>query len=108
KLARWLRYGDRNDQVEYYLGLEGFLLHYRNLLGFFVNKGCRATDLIIRRSEHWANGEPVEGHRYGDLVKRAKEINERYGTEDERGRRVDCYQKISWFLQHCTTYRHSL
>lgn len=27
------------DRAEYYLGIEGFLLHFRNLLGFLINKG---------------------------------------------------------------------
>jgi hypothetical protein len=89
------------DRAEYYLGIEGFLLHYRNLLGFFINKGARPTDLTLGKTESWANGMAVDQTVTKALTERSQKINERHGLG-----RGDCYQKISWFLQHCTTHRH--
>ena len=93
------------DKAEYYLGIEGFLLHFRNVLGFLINKRMRPTDLTINRPDQWANRQVDEGeHR--DLTVRAKEIDSKHGLE--HGGDGTSYQKISWFLQHCTMYRHQL
>jgi hypothetical protein len=38
------------------------------------------------------------------LSERAQKVNEEHGISVD----VDCYKKISWFLQHCTDYRYQL
>jgi len=81
------------------LGIEGFLLHLRNLIGFFV-KEPRKTDLSIERPNQWAE-RPVELREHADLTERVQQINKAHGV-----RRRDCYTQISKFLQHCTTHRH--
>src|SRR5712692_7520036 len=48
------------NKAEYYLAIEGFLLHFRNLLGFFINRGHQKTDLTLLRSEKWAGGRSVD------------------------------------------------
>ena len=97
-------FSDEDAVCEYYLGIEGFLLHFRNLLGFFINKGSRSTDstdLTIARTTSWSNGRPVDERITEELTKRAGIVNQSHGLG-----KGDCYRKISWFLQHCTTHRH--
>jgi hypothetical protein len=93
------------DKAEYYLAIEGFLLHYRNLLGFFIYRGNDPTDLTLARMDKWADGRPVDEPFCHSLRKRAQRVNKTHGIEygDEK---TDCYGKISWFLQHCTDYRY--
>ena len=90
-----------DDAAEYYLGIEGFLLHFRNLLGFFINKGSQPTDMTISKTTSWANGMVVDQTITKGLTERAQKVNERHGLGPG-----DCYRKISWFLQHVTTHRH--
>lgn len=96
------------SKAEYFLGIEGFLLHFRNLLGFFMNKEHKSkkykdSDLIIARSEQWSNGQTVvDKHFCERLTQRAMQVNKKFGFSAD----VDCYQKISWFLQHCTDHRY--
>jgi len=92
------------NQAEYYLAIEGFLLHFRNLLGFFINRGHQETDLTLNRSEKWAGGRSVDESFCRKLTERAEEVNVEHGISAK----VDCYKKISWFLQHCTDYRYQL
>jgi len=92
--------GTDADRSEYYLGIEGFLLHLRNLLAFLTNRRNESTDLGINAPDRWA-GREVEQREYSDLIKNAKEIDAKYGRNDS-----NCYDQISKFLQHCTTYRH--
>lgn len=88
------------ERAEYYLGLEGFLLHLRNLLAFLMSRQDEPTDLGINNPSQWSQG-PVDRRDYSDLMKAAREINDRHGAG-----RSTCYDQISKFLQHCTTYRH--
>src|SRR5690348_17655084 len=88
------------SRCEYYLGIEGFLLHLRNILAFFTNRKDKASDLIINEPQVWA-GKEIDQRQYSDLVKRAREINEAYGEREST-----CYDQISKFLNHCTTLRH--
>jgi hypothetical protein len=37
-----------------------------------------------------------------NLTERALKVNEAHGISAD----VDCYKKISWFLQHCTDHRY--
>jgi hypothetical protein len=93
------------NKAEYYLAIEGFLLHYRNLLGFFINRGNRPTDLTLARVDKWADGRSVDDSFCHKLTERALQVNETHGIQygDVKN---DCYGKISWFLQHCTDYRY--
>jgi hypothetical protein len=101
KRARFQASHADEDAAEYYLGIEGFLLHMRNILGFFINKGSKPTDLTIGRPERWGDAKTVDDCTCRNLSERAKRVNNEHGLNGH-----DCYQKISWFLQHCTTYRH--
>jgi hypothetical protein len=100
KKARFQKTAAHKDAAEYYLGLEGFLLHLRNLLAFLTNRGSKSTDLGINRPKDWA-GRSVEKREYSDLMKSARALDGRYGAEGST-----CYDQISKFLQHCTTHRH--
>lgn len=96
------------NKAEYYLAIEGFLLHYRNLLGFFINKKYIkknvSTDITLDQPEKWAERRPVDESFCRKLTERAERVNKTHGIygDDEN----DCYGKISWFLQHCTDYRY--
>jgi hypothetical protein len=100
KKFRWEKTGSESDKAEYYLCIEGFLLHLRNLFAFFTNVGNEPNDLIINRSDQWA-GRKIDPREYSHLIKRAREINKSHGVGEST-----CYDQISKFLQHCTTYRH--
>lgn len=91
--------GSQYAKAEYYLCIEGFLLHLRNLLAFFTNRCDEATDLGINNPKQWARKE-ILPKNYADLIKSAKEVNQKFG----QGKRT-CYAQISKFLQHCTTFR---
>jgi hypothetical protein len=88
--------------AEYYLAIEGFLLHLRNLLAFFMSHCSKPTDLGINRTELWAVGRSIEKCEYSDLMKGAREVNIAYETK-----MGPLYEQISRFLQHCTTFRHT-
>jgi hypothetical protein len=101
KKRKFVQSKSDEDAAEYYLGIEGFLLHFRNLLGFFTNRGRKQTDLTINRPERWAGKATVDQAICRDLTARARKVNQKHGLQGG-----DCYQKISWFLQHCTVHRH--
>jgi len=63
--------GTDADRSEYYLGIEGFLLHLRNLLAFLTNRRNESTDLGINAPDRWA-GREVEQREYSDLIKNAQ------------------------------------
>ena len=94
-------FSDEDAMCEYYLGIEGFLLHFRNLLGFFVNRGSQRSDLTIANASSWSNGRAGDQRITSKLTESAKKINQAHGLHNQ-----DCYKKISIFLQHCTTHRH--
>jgi len=85
---------------EYYLSIEGFLLHARNLLAFFTIRKNETTDLIINEPEVWF-GKAVNPRQYSDLVKAMREVDADFS---EGGK--SCYDEISKFLLHCTTMRY--
>src|SRR5215469_14011676 len=58
--------------AEYYLKIEGFLLHLRNLIAFFTNRKNEPTDLLINEPSVWA-GKAIEQRNYSDIIKDAKE-----------------------------------
>jgi hypothetical protein len=88
------------DRAEYYLCIEGFLLHLRNLLAFFTNRRDKSSDLIINDPDQWA-GRRVAKREFSGLIKAAKEVNNKHGIKES-----SCYVEISKFMQHCTTDRH--
>jgi hypothetical protein len=91
-------------RAEYFLAIEGFLLHLRNLLAFFTNRKDEQTDLIINEPLVWASRD-IEQVKYSAIIKRWKEFDKKYGaSEDDRP--SSCYKEISKFLQHCTTFRY--
>jgi predicted dehydrogenase len=98
-----IAHGTRSDSsiAEYNLGIEGFLLHLRNLFEFLTNRRTRAdTDLRIDNPEQWAS-RAVRQSEYSDLVERADKVDQAHGV-----RGSTCYDQISKYLQHCTTLRH--
>jgi hypothetical protein len=91
---------------EYNLCIEGFLLHLRNLLGFFTNLRQRPDDLIINDPVQWAN-HAMEAGLYSDLTEAAKKFNVAYGVKrDDSAKERKCYGEISKYLQHCTELRY--
>src|SRR5205823_2512507 len=68
------------DRAEYYLGIEGFLLHLRNVLAFFASRRGLSTDLTLNKPEDWAN-RSVDPREYSDLAKGVKEIDKAYGED---------------------------
>jgi hypothetical protein len=64
----------------------------------------KPTDLTLDRPEQWAEGRSVDESFCRRLTERAVEVNEHHGMPPD----VNCYKKISWFLQHCTDYRYQL
>ena len=90
-------------RAEYYLGIEGFLLHLRNVLAFFTNRKNCDTDLVINEPDTWA-GRAISQCQYSDLMKSSREFDRKYGVTLD-GKQKECYDEISKFLQHCTTHR---
>jgi hypothetical protein len=71
------------------LAIEGFLLHFRNLIRFFSGKRPRPYDLSTADPEAWA-GRPLNEDEIMLFQVAAESIDEEY------------YQAISKYLQHCT------
>jgi hypothetical protein len=92
------------QRAEYYLAIEGFLLHLRNLLAFFMNHGVEPTDMGIHKPNLnlWGDGRKLHPQQYSDLMKRTREINRARGFKNRT-----LYVQISRFLQHCTTFRYT-
>jgi len=99
------------NSSEYRLGIEGFLLHLRGLLSFFLNKqkvdkqGV-TNDLAINDWKVWNEGRAVNEQHLNELNAKAEQFNKKYEFEDEDGKKHDCFDEISKFLAHPTTYRH--
>lgn len=93
-------------EEEYYLGIEGFLLHLRNLLAFFTTDHVFNDDLSLDKPTVWA-GKAIHKGQYGDLIAAAKKFNDQHG-EKWGTKKIDCYKLISKFLQHCTPERYEL
>jgi hypothetical protein len=91
-------------RADYYLAIEGFLLHLRNLLAFLTNRKSKDTDIIINEPEMWA-GRHVDQREYSDLIKACRELDRRCGVLADGGPST-CYDEISKYLQHCTTFRY--
>jgi hypothetical protein len=100
KKAKYENTRSEGAKAEYNLGIEGFLLHLRNVLAFLTNRVEKSTDLGINKPNQWA-GRTLEQCSYSDLIKRAKKVDQDHGVDGST-----CYEQISKFLQHCTTLRH--
>src|SRR5664280_2612771 len=76
---------NRSDaaKAEYNLGIEGFLLHLRNVLAFLTNRVEKSTDLGINKPNQWA-GRTLEQRSYSDLIKRAKKVDQDHGLDGAR------------------------
>jgi hypothetical protein len=81
------------DGSDEYLYLEGFLLHYRNLLEFFSGNHHRSSDISTADSRIWANRK-LSAAEIAAIVVPAKALDAKY------------FQVISAYLQHCTLLRH--
>ncbi len=92
--------------AEYNLGIEGFLIHLRNLLAFFVPGHSIPTDLRLNHPEMWSGRSTVNPREYSDLIKAAKLFNADHGATFNEAKKLDCYTLISKFLQHCTPERY--
>jgi hypothetical protein len=86
-----------DNLFEYNLRIEGFLLHTRNLLGFFTNQLSKPTDLGIR--QEWALRR-LGQRSVASFMKRARDVNNKH-----RGDGKTCYDEISKFLNHCSDQR---
>ncbi len=73
--------------------LEGFLVHYRNLLRFFSGKKHRSRDISMKKPETWASRLLTDGERSA-IQDPARDLDTKY------------YDKISTYIQHCTIDRH--
>lgn len=76
--------------------VEGFLLHYRNLIEFFSGKKHRkdGSDISIADPEVWS-GRKLTKEEINQLQPIARQLEDEYWTD------------ISQFLQHCTVRRHA-
>lgn len=85
------------QELDEWLYLEDFLLHYRNLIEFFgKQRNLRDDDLSISRPERiWPGHVPDKGVL--DFMTRP-DLWEKYDTSDNK-------EAISKYLHHCTTQR---
>lgn len=84
--------------LERKLYVEGFLLHYRNLIRCFSGNGTQPDELSMSRPEAFGESFPVAKAEW-------------YKTEAAAldNREPDCdYKRISKYLQHCTVTRLTL
>ena len=84
--------------IQGYLLLECFLLHYRNLLDFFGKEPHR-DDLSICNPEDWAPGPGSDKDGVQRLGAKGRSLWQEY---EDRRRRSDT---ISRYLHHCTKQR---
>jgi hypothetical protein len=82
-------HADQRDQGVF---LEGFLLHYRNLIRFFSGEHHRDDDLSTADPGAWAHRQLTQAE-IADISTPAKCLDTKY------------YQLISKYLQHCTQLR---
>jgi hypothetical protein len=83
------------ESPDWNLLIEGFLLHYRNLIEFFSGKKHRpnGSDISIANSEVWSGRKLTEAEM-NQLQPAAQKLEDEYWVD------------ISQFLQHCTVRRH--
>ena len=86
----WRRAPD--DQMYRDFCLEGYLLHYRNLVRFFSGEHHRGDDLSMAKPTDWA-GRKVTEAEAGRFKTTGMQLERKY------------YADISGYLQHCTLRR---
>jgi hypothetical protein len=79
--------GSFPDNASYYLSIEGFLFHYRNLCEFFSSTG----DLKANKPEVWVQNRKMTGEELATI--HDKGLNKKYTGQ------------ISQYLAHCTKGR---
>jgi hypothetical protein len=84
--ASWEQ-GDQN------VFIEGFLLHFRNLVRFLSGENHRPDDLSIAGPTTWAE-RVLSPDELAQLQEPARKLDEAY------------FQIVSKYLQHCTTVRY--
>ena len=89
---------ERAPNLQSYLLLECFLLHYRNLLDFFGKEPHR-DDLSVRRTEDWVPDPGPDKGRVQSLEANGRMLWQEY---EDRNQRSDT---ISRYLHHCTKQR---
>lgn len=100
------RSSTRENLFEFNLAIEGFLLHMRILLNFFMGQIEEPGDLGINQPKGWTARE-VDQREYSASMKKARDVNEHYGARSpDDGKNVTCCSLISKFLAHCTKFRH--
>ena len=82
--------GSESDSA---LSLEGFLLHYRNLIRVFSGKHHRNDDISTHNCQAWA-GRELSASEVTTIKEPATALDDAY------------YDSISKYLQHCTSMRH--
>lgn len=87
-------WGDRQEQWGI---LESFLMHFRNLIEFFGKPNPRGDDLHITKVEHFWTPKNAPQQRQLDEL-RQQALWEQYEGPNNP-------EKISRYLQHCTTQR---
>jgi len=105
--SRILRPPDEARYGDVWVCLESFLVHYRNLLGFFGKSNSGGTDLTIEQPEMiWSANAALDGRMppQQDLKKMRSIGRTLWEKYEDRTKRDDT---ISRYLQHCTTYRTS-
>jgi hypothetical protein len=77
--AKEARQPDSEEALgEYNLGIDGFLIHLRNLIAFFTTKhSLKRSDLRLDRPEVWC-GKPLDETKYSDLRDQVQALNTRY------------------------------
>jgi hypothetical protein len=89
--------GKWKSDIDKWVCLESFLLHFRNLIEFFGHPDPRGTDLNIRKAEiFW----PDEHTRPA-----AATLEQLYRPHLWNTYEADNPQRISRYLQHCTEMR---
>ena len=92
--SRRLTEDEALERSEKDLHLEGFLLHYRNLVRFFSGRNHREDkgDLSTANSKAWA-GRDLTPAEIAAIQQPAIALDEKY------------HEEISKYLQHCTRLR---
>ena len=92
----------RSKEQEYLL-IEGFLLHFRNLISFLRAAQGEATDLSLADPKGWS-ATALDPQTYSDLQKRARELDDDHPLG--RQNNASLMSLISRYLAHVTEYRH--
>lgn len=98
---------DGAREADVWAYLEAFLVHYRNLLGFFGKRVTSDTDLTIDRPDQiWSDEDGLKNRKPSqDVLDRMRSLGRELWSKYEN--RTNVQATVSRYLQHCTTYRTS-